>query len=196
MSHELKGNRTMTSRTRTSPVRTAVAGLLAGAALVALMDPSFADIPVKPAQHFSFAGKRPSFRQEGTTKSDVAVSALDSEGRMTLQDEIWHSDFSVPPHFHKTHAETFYVVSGRVEWTVGGETHVLGTGDSVHIPPNTVHSVKVLDGKDAHMLMVYLPGGYEEHMAREEAYTVEQLKDPKIRDELRKLNDFNVPSNK
>ena len=171
--------------------------LLAGTAVcAAAATPLLADTPVKPAQHFSSPGKRPVFRQEGTTLSEVAVSAVDSEGRLTLLDEIWHADFKVPPHFHKEHAETFYVISGRIEWTVGGETRTLKAGDSVHIPPNTVHSVKVLDGKDAHMLMVYNPGGYEEHMAREEAYTLEQLKDPKLRDELRKLNDFNPADGK
>lgn len=167
--------------------------VLVAAALSVASAPSIgAEAPKKRAgQYFSFAGKRPSFRQEGTTKSDVAVSSEASEGLFTLQDEIWYPTFEVGPHFHKTHHETFYVVSGRVEWTVGGETHAMGPGDSVHIPANTVHSVKVLDGKNAHMLMIYSPGGYEEHMAREEAYTLEQLKDPKIRDELRKLNDFN-----
>ena len=174
-----------------------MAGLLAAGLALGSLTPGFADnLPVKPGHHFSFSGKRPSFRQEGTTKSDVVVSNADSQGWMTFQDEIWYPTFAVPPHFHKTHHETFYVVSGRVEWTVGGETHVMGAGDAVYIPANTVHSVKVLDGKNAHMLMIYNPGGYEEHMAREEAYTLDQLKDPKIRDELRKLNDFNPVSDK
>jgi mannose-6-phosphate isomerase-like protein (cupin superfamily) len=166
--------------------------VLAGSAV-----PSYADAPkARVSQHFSFADKRPSFRQEGTTKSDVAVSSIDSEGLLTLQDEIWYPTFAVTPHFHKTHHETFYVVSGRVEWTVGGETHAMSAGDSVHIPANTVHSVKVLDGKNAHMLMIYSPGGYEEHMAREEAYTLEQLKDPKLRDQLRDQNDFHPVEDK
>lgn len=167
----------------------ALGGLIA-AAVIGGSVASFADTPTKQGHRFSFAGKRPSFRQEGTTKSDVAVSSADSGGLMTLQDEIWYHNFVVPPHYHKTHHETFYVVSGRVEWAVGGETHVMGAGDSVYIPPNTVHSVKVLDGKNAHMLMIYNPGGYEEHMARAESYTLEQLKDKKVRDQLRDLNDF------
>lgn len=171
--------------------------LLAAGVAAAYATTSLADnLPTRQAHHFSFAGKRPSFRQEGTTKSDVAVSAVNSGGWMTLQDEIWYPTFAVSPHWHKTHNETFYVVSGRVEWTVGGETHALSAGDSVYIPANTVHSVKVLDGKNAHMLMIYNPGGYEEHMAREEAYTLEQLKDTKIRDQLRELNDFHPVSDK
>lgn len=169
--------------------RFAVTGLLAAAVLGASVA-SFAETPKKTGHQFTFAGKRASYRQEGDTKSDVAVSSQASGGLMTLQDELWYPTFAVPPHFHKTHHETFYVIAGRVEWTVGGETHVMGAGDSVYIPPNTIHSVKVLDGKNAHMLMIYNPGGYEEHMAREEAYTLEQLKDKKVRDELRALNDF------
>jgi len=51
-------------------------------------------------------------------------------------------------------------------------------------------------GMDLHTLMIYEPGGYEEHIAREQSYTDEQLKDPKVRDELRRLNDFNPVATK
>src|SRR5690349_12809939 len=51
--------------------------VLVAAALSVASAPSVgAEAPKKRAgQYFSFAGKRPSFRQEGTTKSDVAVSS-------------------------------------------------------------------------------------------------------------------------
>lgn len=115
---------------------------------------------------------------------------MQSEGRYTILDEIWKPRFSVSPHYHATHCETFYVVSGEVEWTVGGESHRLKAGDAVYIPPNTVHSVRVPDGKNLHTLMIYTPGGYEEHIERERAYSDKQLKDAKILDQLRRLNDF------
>ena len=77
-----------------------------------------------------------------------------------------------------------------MEWTVGGESHRLKAGDAVYIRPNTVHSVRVPDGKNLHTLMIYTPGGYEEHIERERAYSDKQLKDAKILDQLRRLNDF------
>jgi NIPSNAP/Cupin domain len=40
------------------------------------------------------------------------------------------------------------IVSGKVEWTIGGETRVVKGGDAVHIPPNTVHSVKVVGERE------------------------------------------------
>ncbi|WLT30108.1 cupin domain-containing protein [Geothrix sp. PMB-07] len=143
-----------------------------------------------PRHSFTFAGKRPSYDRKEVV-SDIALSSVQSEGRFSILDEIWHSDFVVPPHFHATHTEVFYILGGSVEWTVNGETHVMKTGDMVYIPPRSIHAVKVVGGKDAHMLMLYEAGGYEEHILREQAYTEEQMKDPKLKAELRKLNDFN-----
>ncbi len=142
-----------------------------------------------PRHHFSFAGKRPSHDRKEVV-SDVALSSVQSEGRFSILDEIWHPEFVVGPHFHATHSEVFYVMGGSVEWTVNGEAHVMKTGDSVYIPPRAVHSVRVMGGKPAHMMMIYEPGGYEDHIQREKVYTGEQMKDPKIKAELRQLNDF------
>ncbi len=35
---------------------------------------------------------------------------------------------------HKEHAETFYLMDGQFEWTVGGGTHLMNAGDLVYIP--------------------------------------------------------------
>lgn len=140
--------------------------------------------PKAERQVFSFADKR------REAKTEVALSNLDTEGRFTLQDEIWAPNFAVPAHFHAKHSEVFYVVSGQVEWTVNGETHVMGAGDVVFIPPGTPHAVKTVGGKEAHLLMLYEPGGYEEDALRESMFTPEQRRDPKIAETLAKLGDF------
>lgn len=51
----------------------------------------------------------------------------------------------VPDHSH-THEQMGYMVSGRAEFTVGGITRVLGSGDIWKIPGGVVHRVKALDG--------------------------------------------------
>lgn len=145
--------------------------------------------PTKVTQYFSFAATRPTYKDDGT--SDVALSSVDSGGRLNLQDEVWEPSLTVGPHFHKIHTETFYVISGRVEWTVGGETHILSSGDGVHIPANTVHSAKNLDGKPLHTLLLYQPFGYDSHLELQNSYSAEQLKDPAVRKTIRMLNDFN-----
>jgi quercetin dioxygenase-like cupin family protein len=40
--------------------------------------------------------------------------------------------------------EAWHVLEGRIEFTVGGETHVLGPGCVAIVPPATPHSVRAL----------------------------------------------------
>ncbi len=165
----------------------------AAAGLAALLPclPGFisAQAPRKAAQHFSYPGKRPTFHEDNIEKIEVVVGGADSEGRLSLIESIWTTKFSVAPHYHKLHAETFYIISGKVEWTVGGQTHVMGPGDAVHIPSNTVHSVRVLE--TMHSLMFYQPGGYEDQVALADFYTPEQRKSPRVRAHLNAMSDFN-----
>lgn len=87
--------------------------------------------------------------------------------------------------------EVFHVIAGQVEWTVGGETHLMGPGSLVYIPPDTVHSVKVVGNQDYRELMIYNPGGYEDNIYREKEYTLQQQEQPDIKKKLRELGDFN-----
>lgn len=160
-----------------------------------VLAPAFAQAPKKAGAHFSFTGKRPTFHEDNIENIEVVVSGRDSEGNMSLIESYWTPAFSVSPHYHTMHAETFYIISGQVEWTIGGETHVMKAGDLVHIPANTVHAVKVIGPEKMHSLMFYQSGGYEEAVSLEAALTPEQRKDPKVRALLTGLTDFHpVPA--
>lgn len=148
------------------------------------------DAPKPGRHHFSLKNASKTFERNNET-SDVKLTGLQTEGRFSVLDEVWNPGFVVPPHFHKEHAEVFYVIDGQVEWTVGGETHVMGAGSLVYIPPNTVHSVKVVGDKDYRGLMFYEPGGYEKNIYREREYTKEQQQQPEIQKKLWELSDFN-----
>lgn len=145
------------------------------------------------AKHvFSMAGQRPTFEEDGVADAEVVVTKLQSEGRYSITISRWLSTFEVPPHCHKDHAETFYVLDGQVEWTVEGETHILKAGDALYVPPNTVHSVRVLGGRDSRNMLIYEPGGYEEQPDYKMNYTAEELQTPEIKDRIRKMSDFHV----
>ena len=165
---------------------------LAGLAAAALAMPALAQTPtpVKGKPVYSEHGKRPK-TSSATEKSEVALSSEDTEGRFTIQDEIWGPTMAVPPHFHKTHGEVFYLISGQLQWTVSGETHLLNPGDLQLVPPNSVHSVKVMGGKEAHVLFISSPGGYEQGEKANEMLTPEQRKDPKLSSILNMLSDYN-----
>jgi quercetin dioxygenase-like cupin family protein len=168
------------------PATTAVLAVLAAGGAPA----AHAEEPVKATKHFSFHGQRPTFHEDNIRDIEVVVTGDDSSGRQSVIESYWQPAFSVPAHFHKRHAETFYVISGQVEWTVGGETHVLNAGDAVHIPQNTVHKVRVVGGKEMHSLMIYESGDYENQTKYAATFTPEQRKDPKLRAQLNELSDF------
>lgn len=48
------------------------------------------------------------------------------------------------PHTHP-HTQVTYVASGLFEFTVGGETKVVGVGDGVYMKPNVLHGCKCLE---------------------------------------------------
>ena len=53
------------------------------------------------------------------------------------------------------------MLTGRLQWTVAGETDVIGPGDLVYIPPDTSHWAEVVGDEPVHAIMLYEPGGYE-----------------------------------
>jgi quercetin dioxygenase-like cupin family protein len=172
-----------------SPTLSATLAALAAVALLAPTADS-AEAPVRGQHHFSLKANRTATAQAAGVDPEVALSGDDTEGRFTLQDETWDPKFNVPLHFHKRHGETFYIVDGKVEWTVGGETQVMTKGDLVYIPANTPHKVRVLDGKPLHTLFVSSPGGYEDLGAVTRHFSKEALDSPIAKTFAEKLGDF------
>ena len=62
-------------------------------------------------------------------------------------------------HLHPA-PEVYYVLSGRVEWTVGDETFIAEAGTAIYTPPNTVHRMVNLTDEVARTVWVWwAPGG-------------------------------------
>jgi mannose-6-phosphate isomerase-like protein (cupin superfamily) len=73
------------------------------------------------------------------------------------------------PHFHRTIAESFYVLAGSVQIYDGREWVETGPGDFVHVPIGGVHGFRNASGEPASMLIHFAPGapreGYFEGLA-------------------------------
>lgn len=61
---------------------------------------------------------------------------------------------TIPQHSHPQE-QTGYLVSGKMTFTIAGETFEAGPGDGWNIPGNVEHGVEVLD--DAMVLEVFSP---------------------------------------
>jgi quercetin dioxygenase-like cupin family protein len=71
--------------------------------------------------------------------------------------------FSTGTHVHRVQEETFYVLDGECEWTVGGEVIQAMPGTYVFIPPGVPHNIANASDNPARMIMTVSPPGHEHH---------------------------------
>lgn len=106
----------------------------------------------------------------------VKVSAAESGGLLSMIEDNLTADFVLPLHKHAEHAETFFIVDGVVEFIIEGRKIEATKGDTIHVPPNTRHSVRCL--QPAKMLTLFQPGGLENLFAAYELMSAEDLDNP------------------
>ncbi|MDQ3778563.1 MAG: cupin domain-containing protein [Actinomycetota bacterium] len=74
------------------------------------------------------------------------------------------------PHYHERHVDSFYVLEGELELTVGTETLRAGAGTSVAIPPGIVHSFTSSGPATTRYLNMHAPdAGFIEYLRRRAA---------------------------
>lgn len=76
---------------------------------------------------------------------------------------------SPAPHFHQSHDETVYVLSGSGRMTIGDRAAAIEAGSLVHVPRGTVHSVVADPGSDLAGLAIFTPAfdGEDRHLVKE-----------------------------
>jgi mannose-6-phosphate isomerase-like protein (cupin superfamily) len=66
------------------------------------------------------------------------------------------------PHFHRTMAESFYILSGVVRIFDGKDWTDAHPGDFAHVPPGGIHAFSNESGASASMLIHFAPGAPRE----------------------------------
>jgi mannose-6-phosphate isomerase-like protein (cupin superfamily) len=66
------------------------------------------------------------------------------------------------PHYHRTLAESFYILTGTVQVYDGKEWVDTEVGDFVHVPPGGIHGFRNESGAPASMLIHFAPGAPRE----------------------------------
>lgn len=65
-----------------------------------------------------------------------------------------------PPHFHNSYKETFLMIEGEMEFMVNGETTIVKAGESVDIPPKTLHTFGNKSDKPCKWINIHSPKGF------------------------------------
>jgi mannose-6-phosphate isomerase-like protein (cupin superfamily) len=100
---------------------------------------------------FPFAGGTMTIKEDGTR----------TRGELTAVEVVLPARSSPPPqHLHHKHEETWYVVDGELEFTVGGLTARIGPGGWVLVPIGVPHTFNNAGDVPARFLSTMTPGFY------------------------------------
>jgi quercetin dioxygenase-like cupin family protein len=66
-----------------------------------------------------------------------------------------------PPHIHHNEDETFQVLEGEYEWTVGGKTFTAQKGATIFAPRGVCHTYRYLGQTPGRLMCVITPAGFE-----------------------------------
>ena len=91
----------------------------------------------------------------------IKVSASDTNGTHSLMEWVVAEDVQPIAHFHEDYEETFYLLSGSLEFTLDQETFTASTGDFVRVPAGTRHAFANCSNEKVKMLVGFTPGGME-----------------------------------
>jgi quercetin dioxygenase-like cupin family protein len=89
------------------------------------------------------------------------LSGTQTGGVFTLLEALVLPEAGPPPHAHQGEEETFFLLEGRMVFTVGGETYDAHPGSAIYVPRNVAHSYQNVGEGPAKMLFMYSPAGME-----------------------------------
>lgn len=67
-----------------------------------------------------------------------------------------------PPHTHNSFKESFLIVEGEMEFFINGEIKTIKAGESVDIPPKTLHTFSNKSDSPCKWVNIHSPKGFRE----------------------------------
>ncbi|MCB9270527.1 MAG: cupin domain-containing protein [Lewinellaceae bacterium] len=92
----------------------------------------------------------------------ILISSGETKGAFSVIHGFEIQGLEPPFHIHTKEEESFYVMDGEMEFTVGNELYHVSKGGWIMLPRNIRHTFKVLTEK-AEVLIQLSPGGFEEY---------------------------------
>lgn len=83
-----------------------------------------------------------------------ANSILGASNKMTFGQCCIYPGLENPRHYHPNCEEILHVVSGHILHSLDSEAFEMKTGDTVVIPPHTIHNAKNLSASDQALLII------------------------------------------
>jgi quercetin dioxygenase-like cupin family protein len=85
----------------------------------------------------------------------------ETSGRHALIKIIVQRGAEPPPHTHSREDESYFILKGSIQYTIGDHQLTVNEGEYVYLPKDVPHSFKILSEK-AEVLMLMSPAGLEQ----------------------------------
>jgi len=82
-----------------------------------------------------------------------------------------------PPHIHHREDETFQILEGQYEWTVGDQTFVAQPGTTIFAPRGVPHTYRYLGQTPGRLMCIITPSGFEGFFEEISALSPQQQQD-------------------
>lgn len=93
-----------------------------------------------------------------------------------------------PPHIHRREDETFQILEGEYEWTVGDKKFVAKKGETIFAPRGVAHTYRYLSQAPGRLMCVITPSGFEGFFEEIGAMTPQQQQDiPRVLEVAKKF---------
>ena len=107
----------------------------------------------------------------------IRVHGRDTGGIVSVVESHDVPNGGPPPHIHHREDETFQILEGEYEWTVGGKTFIARKGDTVFAPRGVPHTYRYLGQTPGRLMCVINPAGFEGFFEDIGTLTADQQKD-------------------
>ncbi|HEX6389703.1 MAG TPA: cupin domain-containing protein [Solirubrobacteraceae bacterium] len=87
-----------------------------------------------------------------------------TDGQFFMSEASIPPGFEVPPHYHETLHDMFYVLEGTLTLLYDGEEREAGPGTFALVPPGIVHAFFNRSDAPVRLLNLSVPGGFEDYM--------------------------------
>ena len=95
-----------------------------------------------------------------STLTWLRAEADDTEGRLSLVEQLIPAGFESPWHVHRSEDESFFVMDGEVRVNVDGSEKVIGPGGFGFGPQGVPHAFRVEGTKPARVLLITNGGDF------------------------------------
>ena len=91
----------------------------------------------------------------------IRIHGRDTGGVVSTVESHDVPDGGPPPHIHHREDETFQILEGEYEWTVGDKQFVAKKGETIFAPRGIPHTYRYLGKTPGRLMCIITPAGFE-----------------------------------